>query len=110
VSLFGLFEAKIMNSMKIGEGSSSGDEPRKKDLLAEMQITDQHAKELEGYSFEEILALTMEQLIAIFGAAKGILYSNRLEKIRKRLNLGKNHHLSSPKLIFFLSISSSHPT
>jgi len=76
-----------MNSMKIGEGSSSGDEPRKKDLLTEMQITDQHAKELEGYSSEKILALTKEDLIAIFGAAKGILYSMNLEKIRKMLNL-----------------------
>jgi len=98
-----------MNSMKIGEGSSSGDEPRKKDLLTEMQITDQHAKKLTRYSSEKILALTKEDLIAIFGAEDGIFYSMSLEKIRKR-NLGKNHHLSSPKLIFFLSISSSHPT
>jgi len=32
-----------------------------------------------------------------------------LDEIAK-LKPGKNHHLSSPKLIFFLSISSSHPT
>jgi len=59
-----------MSSMKIGEGSSSGDEQRKIYLLRQMQITDKPAKELERYSFDEILVLTKEEFIAIFGAAE----------------------------------------
>jgi len=77
--------------METGEVSSSGDEQGKIDLLTQMQITDQDAKDLEKYSFEQILGLTREELVIIFGGAKGIFYSMKLENVRRSLNPEGGH-------------------
>jgi len=111
VSLFGLFEAKIMNSMKIGEGSSSGDEPRKIDLLHEIleeNKFEEHSRKLKLFKYDDILKMSLVFLMDLFGIEFGAIYSFRIGEIRKRLNLGKNLLLSSSKthllsLHFFFS-------
>ena len=52
-------------------------------LLNQIGITDEHAKKLNRYKFDDILALSKEDLKSIFDVESGILYANRLEDIKK---------------------------